>query len=234
MARKPRSETASSASAEGPSARDKIIEAFFDLLAEQRFEEIGLGEVAARAGVSLADFRGLFGSTFDIIAAHAKDIDHQVLAGGDGDMAEESPRERLFDILMRRIEALQSRKAAVRSLMRSARCNPALALGLNQIAVRSQQWMLTAADVDASGPRGVVRAQGLAVLFGSVLRVWVNDDDPGLARTMAALDRELARGARWAGLLNDLCRLAPSRFFTRRRAARGRGGEGPEETPLTV
>ncbi len=67
--------------------------------------------------------------------------------------------------------------------------------------------MLTAADIDASGPRGMLRAQGLALLFASVLRTWVDDDDPGLARTMAALDRALARGQRWSGLLDDLCRI---------------------------
>jgi hypothetical protein len=78
--------------------------------------------------------------------------------------------------------------------------------------------MLTAADIGASGPRGMLRAQGLAVLFASVLRTWINDDDPGLARTMAALDRALARGQRWSGLLDDvlripaaICRLRPRR-----------------------
>ena len=79
----------------------------------------------------------------------------------------------------------------MRSLLRSARRNPPLALALNGLAVRSQQWMLTAAGINASGPRGMMRAQGLALLFGSVLRTWVRDDDPGLARTMAALDRAL-------------------------------------------
>jgi hypothetical protein len=67
--------------------------------------------------------------------------------------------------------------------------------------------MLTAADIDAAGPRGMLRAQGLAVLFASVLRTWADDDDPGLARTMAALDRALARGQRWSGLLDGLSRL---------------------------
>ena len=67
--------------------------------------------------------------------------------------------------------------------------------------------MLTAADISASGPRGMVRAQGLALLFASVLRTWIDDDDPGLARTMAALDRALARGQRWSGLLDDVLRM---------------------------
>ena len=80
------------------------------------------------------------------------------------------------------------------------------------------QWMLTAADINAGGPGGALRAQGLALLYASALRTWVDDDDPGLARTMAALDRELARGGRWAGLLDTLCRFAPSRYGPRRRS----------------
>ena len=204
------------------SDRDKIIEAFFALLAEQPFEDIGYAELAARAGVPLATLRGEFGSKLAIVAAHIKAIDRKVLAGGDADMAEEPPRERLFDVLMRRLEALAPHKRAVRSLMRSARRYPGLALALNGHAVRSQQWMLTAANIDAAGPGGMLRAQGLALLFAGVLRTFVRDEDEGLARTMAALDRALARGQRWSGFLDDLCRFAPrvgraSRFRRRRR-----------------
>jgi hypothetical protein len=80
--------------------------------------------------------------------------------------------------------------------------------------------MLTAADIDSSGPRGMLRAQGLAMLFAQVLRVWLDDDDPGLARTMAELDRELGRGQRFAGMLDDLCRLVPRCPSLRRRRRR--------------
>ena len=134
--------------------RARVIDAFMSLVAEKPMEDIGLAEIASQAGVSLADLRAMFGSTFDILAAHVRQIDVEVLAGADADMAEESPRERLFDVLMRRIELLEPHKAAVRSLMRSCRRNPGLAFALNRLAVRSQQWMLTAADIAAHGPRG--------------------------------------------------------------------------------
>jgi len=191
--------------------REKIIAAFLALLGEQPFEDIGYADIAARAGVSLSLLRDEFGSKLAIFAAHIKATDRKVLAGGDADMIEEPPRERLFDVLMRRLEALSPYRPAIRSLMRSARRNPGLALALNGLAVNSQQWMLTAANIAASGPKGMVRAQGLALLFARVLRTFVDDDDAGLARTMAALDRALARGQRWSGFLDDLCRLAPRR-----------------------
>jgi AcrR family transcriptional regulator len=205
--------------------RDKIIAAFLALLAEKRIEQIGFTEIAEAAGLSLAQLRGEFGSNLAILSAHMKAVDRAVLGEDFGDMAEEPPRERLFDVLMHRLEILAPHRAAVASLLRSAGRNPPLALALNRLAVRSQQWMLTAAGVGASGPRGMVRAQGLALLFSSVLRTWMNDDDPGLARTMAALDRALARGQRAVGLLDDLCQV-PSRLCRLRSRWRRR----PEDT----
>jgi AcrR family transcriptional regulator len=206
------------------SNRERIVETFLALLAEQPFERISFGEIAARSGLSLAECRSEFSSTIGVLAAYAKEIDRKVLAGGEGDMAEEPPRERLFDVLMRRLETLAPHRAALRSLLRSASRNPGLAFALNGLALRSQQWMLTAAGIAASGPRGLIRAQGLALLYARVLRVWLNDEDPGLARTLAALDRELARGQRWAGFLDDLFRFAP-RFGRRRRRERRRYGD---------
>ena len=187
--------------------RQKIIDAFMGLLAVRPIEEIGFADIASRAGLSLAELRDEFNSVLGILAAHIKEIDRKVLADSASDMEDESPRERLFDVLMRRIEALTDYKAAVRSLLRSAQYDPPLALALNSMSVRSMEWMLTAADIDAAGTRGLIRAQGLAVLYSRVLRVWLRDDDEGLARTMAALDRQLANGQRWAGFLDGLCRM---------------------------
>jgi AcrR family transcriptional regulator len=191
------------------SHRERIIEGFLALLAEKPIEDIGFGAVAARSGLSLAECRAEFGSVIAVLGAHIKDIDGKVLAADSTDMAEESPRERLFDILMRRFELLAPHRPAIRSLMRSACRNPGLALALNGFATRSQAWMLTAAGIDTGGLRGAIRAQGLALLYARVARVWLRDDDPGLARTLAALDRELARGQRWVGFLDDLCRFVP-------------------------
>ena len=205
MARRPARESSGPAKTN----REKIIDALLELLAEERIEDIGFGAVARRAGLTLAECRAEFRSVLAVLAAYTKEIDRQVLSGGDADTAEEPPRERLFDVLMRRLEALAPHKAAIRSLARSAARDPALAFALNGLTVGSMQWMLTAADITAAGPKGILRAQGLALLYASVLRTWLDDEDPGLARTMAALDRGLARGARLSGLLDGLCRFAP-------------------------
>jgi len=237
MARRPVRRRSASKSAQSSSVRasatprderEKIVAALLALLAEKPIEQIDFADIAQQAGVSLTQLRGEFVSKLAILAAHIKSIDRAVLAQDLSDMAEEPPRERLFDVLMRRLEAMASDRDAVRSLLRSARRNPPLALALNGLAVRSQQWMLAAAGISAAGPRGMVRAQGLALLFSSVLRVWVRDEDTGLARTMAALDRALARGQRFSGFLDDLCQI-PARIC-RLRSRRRRRGDDAEES----
>src|SRR5262249_39020786 len=107
MARKPVRERSDPAR----SNREKIIDALLALLTEKRFEDIWFRDIAKRAGLSLAECRAEFRSVVSVLAAHMKEIDRQVLAGGDADMAEEPPRERLFDVLMRRIELLAPHKA---------------------------------------------------------------------------------------------------------------------------
>ncbi|MGE3987760.1 TetR/AcrR family transcriptional regulator [Pseudorhodoplanes sp.] len=201
--------------------RQTVIDALLTLLANQPLERIDLADIAKAAGVSLADLRGEFSSVVAILAAHMKDIDRKVLAADISDMGEEPPREKLFDILMRRLDAHAAHKAAIRSLMRSTLRNPPLALVMNGLAARSMAWMMSAAGISAAGPRGVLRAQALTLMYVRVLSVWAHDDDPGLARTMAALDRELARGERWSGMLDTMLaipeRLQAGRWRARRR-----------------
>ena len=229
MARKATRSKARSTSRVKPAStgtpRERIIEAFMALLAEQPIERIGLAEIAERSGVTLAGLRGEFGSPLAILAAHVKELDRAVLGASDPDMDEETPRDRLFDVLMRRLDLLVPHREAVRSLMRSVRTNPPLALALNAMAVRSQQWMLTAAGIGASGPKGMLRSQGLALLFANVLRTWVDDDDDN-TRTLAAIDRELTMGQRLSGLLDDLFRIpqAACNWRKRMREAPRRGG----------
>lgn len=193
----------------GVSPRDRLIEAFMALLAERRFERIDLKDVADRAGVPLVDFRGEFGSTFDILGAFAKKLDRQVLAEVEPADADSTPRERLFDVMMRRFELLVPYRQALDNLRPSAFAIPPLGVALSRITLRSMQWMMAAAGLETAGTRGMVRAQALAVLFARVFETWLTDEDPALSRTMAKLDRELAKAAAWSSRFEELCNFIP-------------------------
>ena len=207
-----------------PKPRDKIVDALMALAAERPWDEVTLEAIAERAGVTLAALRASYEGRLAVLADFVRSVDEKLLEGIDADLATEAPREKLFDLLFARLEALGPHKAAVKNLGRAARRDPCLALELNRIAATSMVWMLAASGIPAQGLRGAIRAQALALIWARVLRVWLGDDDPGLARTMAALDKHLREAERAAKQVERL-----KQCFCRPRTARSESG--PADSP---
>lgn len=202
---------------------DPLVEAFLTLLNDYAYRDVTLVLVAERAGINLAALRREVAGKFALIERFAKQIDEAVLAGLDEEMGQEAVHERLFDVLMRRLDLLQPHREAVRALRDAAREDPGLALALWRLATLSQRWMLAAAEVPSDGLRGEIAARGLALGFAQLIETWLEDDDPGLARTMAALDRLLRRGERAMRVVETLDRLAsPFRLLLGRALERSR------------
>lgn len=187
--------------------REAVVAAFMALLAERDYEAVTLSDVSTRSGVSLGDIRAMFESRFAIVEAFVAGIDKAVLDGIDADLADQDTKEKLFDVLMRRLDLLTPHKAAIRNLSRAVMRDPGLALAFNGVARRSHRWMLAAAGVEVPGAGGMIRAQGLAIAFAKVVRAWLDDEDPALARTMRVLDEELAKAGRAAKTLKSVEQL---------------------------
>lgn len=215
-----RSAKSASRSKQTPSAADKVVDTALALAAEQAWDDVRLNDIAARSGMSLSELRAQFDGKLEILAAFSRRIDRAVLDGLDPDLEGEPPAERLFDVLMSRFDALLPHREAVASIARSFQKRPGELIAWNPVAVRSMTWMLEAAGLDTGGRLGRIGAQGLAIVFARTLRVWLRDDDPGMARTMVELDRRLAEGGRWMRRLESLASLADAVG----RARRGRRG----------
>ena len=224
MATRPKSEAKSPPT----DARGKIVDALMELAAERRFEDISVRDIAKAAGVSLADFRDAFPSKGAVLAGFTRRIDRIVLQQDDGELSEENSRERLFDVLMRRLEAMAPYREGLREVAAWLRREPAAALAINQAAMSSMRFMLEAAGIEAEGASGAIKLQGLTLAWGRVLQTWLDDDEPTLSRTMAELDRVLTRGERAVAGLDRVSALtspfgamARAAFDVGRRARRG-------------
>jgi len=192
--------------------RNAIIDALLELAAERTWEDITISDVASRAKVSLSTFRDLFPSKGAVLAGFSRRIDRIVLEAASGDMADQPVKERLFDVLMRRLDALAPYKLGLEAIYDWASRDLLAASALNGVAVNSMRFMLECAGVDSESPVGALKLQGLALAWARILRVWFRDDDPGLAATMAALDRELTRGSTLVARAEDVNRLVSPLF----------------------
>jgi ubiquinone biosynthesis protein COQ9 len=188
--------------------QDKLIDALLAVITREGWPAATLAAIAREASCSVADVAS-FGNRFDLLAAFGKRTDVAALKGAEEDGGSQAPRDRLFDILMARFDALAAYKPAVRVLAKASRRDPGLAAFFACRLLRSMAVLASAAGVKTSGLMGAARVKALAGLYLSVVREWFGDDSQDMAKTMAALDKALARAHRWETQMCKVCRPSP-------------------------
>lgn len=192
---------AKKAQAKRPEMPKRVFDAALGLAAERGWSKIALADIAAAADLSLSELYAAYPSKTAILEALSRDVDRQVLAGTEVDTTE-TARDRLFDVLMKRFDALAGYRDGLAAIARDARRDPLLMLcGAGQLR-RSMAAMLEAAGISSAGLAGALRAKGLAAIYLATLRDWFRDDTADKARTMAALDGRLRRAESCAKWLN--------------------------------
>ena len=176
---------------------DRIIDAALAQVATHGWRNLSLGAVASAAGMPILRVYRAFGSKQAILRGLFRRVNETVLADAPPAEAGERPRDRLFDLLMRRFDALQHHKPALEVLARELWGDPITVACAGSSLLHSIRWTLEAADISTGGWRGAVAVKLTAGAYVSAMRVWQRDDSPDLAQTMAALDARLRRIGGW-------------------------------------
>lgn len=192
---------ASAKAASGTTSVDPVA-VMLDLVAAQGWRAVTLGRIAEASGLPLSVLYGQYGSKVDLLTAYARRIDAAMLTalGGPAPAPTDATavKDRLFEVIMARFDALAPHKPAIRVLMRELPADPvALACFLHRGLGQGLDWVLAAAELDTGGLPGVVRRKLLGGIYLDTLRVWLKDDSSDLAATMAHLDKRLSQGLRW-------------------------------------
>lgn len=180
--------------------KTRLHDALWALVAEQGWHGFTLADLADRSGISLVDLHDAAPGKFALLRGHARAVDRAVLADA-GLNTGGTPRDRVFDTLMRRIDALQPHRAGLVRFGRDMQRDPVLSLALAPVLAASMQWMLEAARINSGGLQGLLRIKGLSAVWIATLRAWEQDDSQDLGPTMAALDRALDKAERAARML---------------------------------
>lgn len=175
------------------SPRQKLIDSAFTLAAGQPWHQISLGNIADHAGVPLIDAIHEFRDKNAILDAAIADVNEHALAECNTFTEDDTIRDRLFALLMARLDAMEPYKAGGANVLRGVTSDPVTFLFRLPRIMTAMAKMLEAAGVDSSGLCGALRTKGLALVFVSTVRVWLTDDSADLAPTMAELDKNLGR-----------------------------------------
>lgn len=176
-----------------------IVDAALALAAEKGWNRVALADIAAQARLPLPEVYAHFRSKGAIVEALMDHFDHAMLVGEIE--TESSVRDRLFEVVMRRIDAMKPYKNGLYAIMRDGGGDPVTALCGARRFLRSMALMLEAAGISTSGLRGIAKVDGMAGIYLYTLRRWMREESADMPATMAALDKALRRAETAASLL---------------------------------
>ncbi len=177
---------------------EALVAAVFDQAALRGWADVSIVDAARDAGLPLDRVRARFPDRGAVLLRFGVMADQLALSAGS---AEPNARERLFDMVMLRFDALQKHRAGVQSLLAALPTDPGTSLLLYGSTLRSMKWLLDGAGIPASGLLGGLRVHGLMVLWLYALRAWEKDESADLSATMAAVDRGLDRAIQAEGMI---------------------------------
>lgn len=205
MAKSAKQSTRKSAAGRAAAAgglRDPV-DIMLDLVAEHGWRQVTLSQIAEASGLTLGALYQKYASKADMLAEYAHRMDAAMLAAlGDIALPEandaDRAKDRLFEAVMARLDALAPHKAAIRVLMRELPTDPpALACFLYGGLRRGLDWTLASAGLDRPGLGGLLRRKALGAVYLDTLRVWLKDESADLSATMAHLDKRLGQAMRF-------------------------------------
>jgi AcrR family transcriptional regulator len=202
MARKPKT---AAAAPEQVSLRDPLDTALA-MIATGGWRSFSLVELARELGVPVGEVYAQFPCRSAVPGALGRRLDARMLELPAADLDDMSTRDRLFELIMRRFDAMKPYREVLQRLSRESRGDLETAgVGLCNLS-RAVVEIVDAAGV--RGPAVLLARNGVGLLYLRVLRVWLRDDDPEQAKTLAELDKGLARMEQTA---RRLCRFMPRR-----------------------
>lgn len=167
-----------------------LVASAFSLAAERGWRRVSVVQAARDADLKLDRARRRFPTGCSVLLRFGSLADQAALSLATNQGLH---RDRLFDIVMRRIDFLQRHRAGVLALLRHLPTDPPTALALTVATQCSMAWLLEGAGISAHGPRGLLRVKGLLAVWLWTVRAWRRDDSEDLSATMAALDQALTR-----------------------------------------
>src|SRR5438132_3605825 len=148
MARKPRTAKASASSkskARAPS--DRIIDAALDEAAAVGWRTLTLAAVAERAKLELGEVLTFAPTKPSLLARILDLVDDATLASVKTPDPRDKTRDRLFDVVMRRFDALNRHRAGMRAMIVGAMRDPVTLVMAGLRLKRSLRAMMAAADI---------------------------------------------------------------------------------------
>ena len=174
-----------------------IIDTALSLAGEIGWANVTLQQIGRETNLPEQEVKAIFSSEWNILEAFRTRTDLQIADRQTPKWSQGAPKDRLFEVLMERIDIIEPWKSGLASVASYGIKQPLqglkLFIGLN----KSMATMLDYAHI-RTGPAGVPwQAHGLTAIYLLALRRWFSDDSNDLGPTMAELNEKLITADRF-------------------------------------
>jgi hypothetical protein len=204
-------------------------EAALTLCAEKSWADVGLLSLCQQAGQNLSACAEAGITRFSVAEYLDQMLDRSMLEAAVDIDEEASTRDRLFDVLMARFDAMQDQRAAWVSILEADAQEPAAGFARAARRLRTAAWALEAVGVATDSFKVTARVMGLARRLRKIEALWLKDD-ADLSKTMAGLDQTLRESEEWLDRGEKLAEFLKSGSLrrTRSKAADEHSPEDPQ------
>lgn len=168
-----------------------VFRACFDRIAEKGLGKTRLSDIARTLKIPMPQLYTTYPSVEAILGRFCDHVDANMLEAVTNDDSS-SKRDLYFEMIMARIDALQEYRPGVVRWLKDLGRVPERWPGT---LCRFEQSMALMLDRAGDSPVFPVKKIGISYIYAATLRAWIKDETADMAQTMAALDKELARGA---------------------------------------
>ena len=204
-------------------------EAALALCAEKSWAEVSLLTLCQEAGQSLSACAEAGITRFSVAEYLDQKLDRAMLEAVADIEAEAPSRDRLFDVIMARFDAMQDQRAAWVSIFEADAQEPAASFARAARRLRTAAWALEAIGISTDSLKVAARVMGLARRLRKIETLWLKDD-ADLSKTMAGLDQTLRESEDWLDRGEKLSEFLKSGSLRRTRS-KAADAHSPEDPP---
>lgn len=204
-------------------------EAALALCAEKSWVDVGLLSLCQEAGQSLSACAEAGITRLSVAEYLDQKLDRAMLEAVADIDAEAPSRDRLFDVIMARFDAMQDQRAAWVSILEADAQEPAASFARAARRLRTAAWALEAIGISTDSLKATARVMGLARRLRKIEALWLKDD-ADLSKTMAGLDQTLRESEDWLDRGEKLSEFFKSGSLRRTRS-KAADAHSPEDPP---
>ncbi len=204
-------------------------EAALALCAEKSWVDVGLLSLCQEAGQSLSACAEAGITRLSVAEYLDQKLDRAMLEAVADIDAEAPSRDRLFDVIMARFDAMQDQRAAWVSILEADAQEPAASVARAARRLRTAAWALEAIGISTDSLKAAARVMGLARRLRKIEALWLKDD-ADLSKTMAGLDQTLRESEDWLERGEKLSEFFKSGSLRRTRS-KAADAHSPEDPP---